>query len=41
MKWEGCLMHNAIYNVKATLQSMGGWLAYCGDFPIIIKGSCS
>jgi hypothetical protein len=39
MKWEGCLMHIAIYNLKATLRLMGGWLAFCGDFPIIIRGS--
>jgi hypothetical protein len=28
MEWEGCLMHTPIYDVKTTLQSVGGSLAF-------------
>ncbi len=31
-KWEGYSMHIAIYNVKTTLQLMGGWLTSYNDF---------
>jgi len=41
IEWEGYLTHIAIYDVKITLQLVGGRLAFCGDFQVTIGGSSS
>jgi hypothetical protein len=39
--WEVYLIHIAIYDVKITLQLVGGWSTSCGDFRVTIGGSSS
>jgi hypothetical protein len=41
IKWEGYFTHIAIYDVKITLQLVGGWWTFCADFQVTIGGSSS